>query len=103
MSKYKYVCNIPNKSCLWQTDEIVFTNSKMAKEEDCDGQDTMRGIMLKDVPYGEFFKLNPTDSASVYSKDCYDRLTKKIMCTNEKTGTERVIDRNKIVYVGFWY
>lgn len=103
MGKYKCVHDIPHESCLWQTNEIVFTNRKMAEEEDCDGQDTMRGIMLKDLPRGEYFKYTPYSSSAVYKKGYYDLSSRRYMCTNETTGNERAIDGNKIVYAGFWY
>lgn len=83
---------------------ISYFNAQLAKENDGNGMDTMTEVMLKDVKKGDYFKLKPTDSATVWTKGEYDRSTKKHSCPKwDDCNHEKFLRGNQIVYTEFYF
>lgn len=97
------VNNLSPKSKKWSTQPVRFNNRALAKENDGNGQDEMRGIPLRYLKRGEYFKVTPTDSATIWKKSDYDRQTKRYFAEEHMGDRERLMKPSKIVYVGFYF
>lgn len=103
MSKSSFIDDIHGNNAKWKTEPIVFDNKQLAKDNDGNGTDVMRGLCLRDLPKGMFFKLCPTDGAAVFARGEFDRSENKYECERYDNGNCRYISGNKIVFVGFYF
>ena len=87
-----------------KTETVAYKSKKLAIENDGNGDDIMRKIPLRYVKKGDAFKLKPTDTATIYIKDDYDRSLKKYSCYNyNDIGKYRMVSPSTIVYIDFYF